>query len=65
MAKDPYLYRITYDNGVIKHGHRRVLGPVLGAMRAGHWYKKPVKIERAPEPAWEDVTTEFIPAADG
>lgn len=56
----PWLYRITYSNGKVKHGPGRVLGPVLGAMR-NHWgYNHPVKIERAPDPAWEDVTAEHI-----
>jgi hypothetical protein len=58
---DTSLYRITYDTGLVKYGPRRVLGPVLGAMRGAYWNKKPVKIERAIQPVFEDVTTEFIP----
>ena len=57
---DPMLYRITYDNGKVKHGHRRVLGPVLGAMRANYGYRRQVKIEQAPEPSWVDATEEFL-----
>lgn len=57
---DPYLYRMTYTDGKVKHGHRRVLGPVLAAMRGDWGYNHPVKIERAPEPEWEDVTGDFI-----
>lgn len=56
MAADPYLYRITYTNGKVKYGHRRVLGPVLGAWRAGWGYRVLEKVERTSEPVWEDVT---------
>lgn len=59
MPADRNLYRITYDNGKVKLGTRRILGCVLGAMKE-NWYKSPVKIERAPEPVFEDVTEEFI-----
>ena len=66
MMADPYLYRITYNNGKVKHGRRQVLGCVIGAFRSpGFNYRTPVKIERAPEPVWEDVTSEFIPGDDG
>jgi hypothetical protein len=66
MAADPHLYRITYDNGKIKHGNRQVLGCVVGAANSpGFNYRTPVKIERAPEPEWEDVTAEHLPAKDG
>lgn len=54
------LYRITYQNGKVKHGHGRVLGAVVGAMRGQLGYNRPVKFERCPEPAWEDVTSEYI-----
>lgn len=57
---DKSLYRITYDNGKVKHGTRRILGCVLGAMKSPDWYRTPVKIERAPEPEWADVTEEFL-----
>lgn len=59
MMADKNLYRITYDNGSVKHGRRHILGCVLGA-RVVRWSKRPVKIERAPEPGWEDVTAEFL-----
>lgn len=66
MAKDPYLYRITYNNGAVKHGNRHVLGCVKGANNIpGYNYKSPVKIERTLNPEWEDVTAEHIPATDG
>lgn len=58
---DTRLFKITYDNGSVKYGPRRVLGPVIGAMKDG-WYKRPVKVEaivvRPGE--WDDVTSEFI-----
>lgn len=59
---DGSIYRITYDNGSVKLGRRKVLGDVLGAFRSrnSRWQKYPVKIERAPQPVWEDVTREFI-----
>lgn len=57
---DTRLFRITYDTGFVKYGPRRVLGPVIGAMK-DNWYKRPVKIEAAPgDIAWTDVTSEFI-----
>lgn len=65
MAKDTNLYRITYNTGLVKVGTRRILGCVLGAMKEVGWNKRPVKIERAPRPEWQDVTAEFIPAKDG
>lgn len=62
-ADAPWLYRITYNDGSVKHGHARVLGPVLGHARARntYWHKRPAKIERAPDPTWEDVTSQHIP----
>lgn len=66
MAADPYLYRITYQNGTVKYGHRKVLGPVLGWANGPHvaWRKGlPVKIERLPLPVeWEDITAEVLPS---
>ncbi len=66
MATDPYLYRITYANGTVKHGNRRVLGCVAGYAKVnGGGYRKGavLSIERASEPVeWEDVTAEFIRA---
>lgn len=58
--KDPNLYQITYNTGETKIGRRSKLGPILAALRNDWGYKKPVKIERALEPEWEDVTTEFL-----
>lgn len=61
MAADPYLYRITYSNGSVKHGNRQVLGCVVGAHNSpGFNYKHPVKIERVLAPEFEDVTAEFL-----
>jgi hypothetical protein len=60
MPADPFLYRITYASGKVKHGHRRVLGPVIGAWKKRWGYDHAVKIERAPEPVWEDVTDQHL-----
>lgn len=63
MAADPNLYRITYNDGSVKYGPRKVLGPVVGHALAHNtcWHKRPSKIERIPIPAeWEDVTDEFL-----
>lgn len=59
---DTCLYRITYNNGSVKYGPRRVLGPVVGHAKAGNstWSKVPVKIERAVHPDFTDVTDEFL-----
>lgn len=57
---DPRLFRITYDNGTVKYGPRRVLGPVIGAHKVDHWGKHPVKVEAIPQPEWQDVTAEFL-----
>lgn len=59
---DTSLYRITYNNDSVKYGPRRVLGPVVGHALAGNssWSKRPVKIERAVEPQFTDVTDEFL-----
>jgi len=61
MAADKNIYRITYDDGSVKLGTRKVLGPVVGQAKKGHaWYRKPLKIERVPEPEWQDVTADFL-----
>lgn len=58
---DKSLYRITYDNGRVKLANRGILGSVLGAHKIHpRWSKHPVKVERAPEPFYEDVTGEFL-----
>lgn len=59
---DTNVYKITYNDGSTKLGERKVVGPVVGHALANNtrWHKRPVKIERAPEPAWEDVTEEFL-----
>lgn len=57
----PDVFRITYSDGSVKHGNRKVLGAVLGQLKNGlPWYKKPVKIEQIPSAAAVDVTSEFI-----
>ena len=62
MAKDPHLYKITYNNDSVKYGPRTVLGPVVGHALAGNssWCKVPVKIERIVPAEWEDCTEEFL-----
>jgi hypothetical protein len=66
MARDPYLYRITYNDDSVKHGRRNVLGPVVGHARNNntHWHKRPAKIERVLDPEWEDVTALFLTEDD-
>jgi hypothetical protein len=63
MAADTNLYKITYDTEQVKYGPRRVLGPVVGHALGDNssWCKRPVKIERAVEPVWEDCPEEFLP----
>lgn len=60
MASDPNIYRITYSDGSVKYGNRKVLGSVAGTARIS-CYRKPVKIERLIlAAASEDVTDEFL-----
>lgn len=62
MAADPNLYRITYNDGSVKYGPRKVLGPVVGHALAGNssWCKVPVKLEKVLMPEFEDCTEEFL-----
>jgi hypothetical protein len=61
------LYRLTYADGSVKHGHRRVAGPAIARTNtnAPNYVRgKIIRVERLPEPAeWEDVTAEFLKGA--
>jgi hypothetical protein len=64
---DLSIYKITYNDGSVKYGPRKVLGPVVGHAKARntYWHKRPAKIERLPMPTtWEDVTSEFLTPED-
>lgn len=56
--KDTSTYQITYDDGGVKHGNRRVLAAVVGSR--GQGYRDIAKIERAADITWTDVTSEFV-----
>lgn len=61
--RDPSIYRITYQDDSEKLATRRVLGSVIGATKSlpmDSWQKVPVKIERAANVTFEDVTFEFL-----
>lgn len=56
--KDTSTYQITYDDGGVKHGNRRVLAAVVGSRSQG--YREIAKVERAADVKWTDVTSEFV-----
>jgi hypothetical protein len=61
---DPFLYKLTYENGSVKHGTRRVMANAVSRTNTGGPnYRRGlvVKVEREAVPAvWEDVTSLFI-----
>lgn len=63
-SADPFLYKLTYANGSVKHGSRRVMANAVSRTNSGapnYRRGQVVKVEREAVPAvWEDVTSLFI-----
>jgi hypothetical protein len=57
---DTRIYKVIYNDGSTKLATRKILGAVVGTAKGGAYFKRPVAIGRAPEPEWEDVTSEFL-----
>lgn len=61
---DPFLYRLSYANGSVKHGSRRVMSNAVSRTNSGapnYQRGQVVKVEREAVPAvWEDVTDRFL-----
>lgn len=55
--QDTSVYRVTRELGTVRHYGRRGLASALSNPFREHNF---IKVERVSEPAWEDVTTEFL-----